>query len=95
MEPTSLPPISPVDEKFWAGDFIFVVLADPQFGMLRENESWGEERISLIEAARKTNFEIRATAMQMIEFTFLLGPAPKFSEASLCDRVWRSCTRLS
>ena len=51
QEPTSKRNrLEEVDEKIWAGDFSFVVLADPQFGMFRGNESWDEERNCLIEA---------------------------------------------
>lgn len=46
------------EEREWAGDFTFVVMADSQLGMLHENASWEEEK-ELLECAVAEINEIR------------------------------------
>ncbi|EOD31672.1 hypothetical protein EMIHUDRAFT_231674 [Emiliania huxleyi CCMP1516] len=50
-----LPCFDDAAEAGWRGDWGFVCLADTQFGMLRHDESWGEEKAMLLEAAARVN----------------------------------------
>lgn len=52
-----------LDEREWQGDFTFIQLADPQFGMLNNNDSWEVE------------VEFLSRAIQVIN---VMQPMPRF-----------------
>ncbi|CDJ66499.1 serine/threonine protein phosphatase, putative [Eimeria necatrix] len=87
VQSTSLTLPGAEDQLTWSGPFTFALIADPQFGLYRNNNSWEEERQQVAECILAAASLSSKPAFIAILGDLVHAPVPALSHESLQDEV--------